>query len=241
MTNPFYNPEFENLVDKELIPFGVSIAPYKNAMEARGYTYNTRDNEFPPTPIFSTINPFNDTIRAAKNVLEIGCGVGRNLPIIMEETTAHYYGVDPNDDMTKYFWDIQPDKWKDRVTLCKTFEELPPEIKFDFVMVTFVFQHIGFRPPFGQMNVADITLQAMKYTTNGTVWFVLEHEREEIWQQRWMDMCGITPTVYFKPGGDYYDYGDGSRPTVGKLPYPEFISMTHRGNDNNLIIFQEVK
>src|ERR1035441_6784455 len=102
---------------------------------------------------------------------------------------------------------------------------------FDFVLVTFVFQHIGFRPPFGQMNVTDITKQAMKHTHNGTVWFVLEHEREEVWQDRWLQQCRITPDVYFKPGGNHAG--------GGIIPYPEFEIMTHRGNDNNLIIFKE--
>lgn len=220
-------------LNKKLVPFGVSVHPYKDARDARGETYTTRTDGFPPTPFISSINPFNDEIFNSKNVLEIGPGVGRNLPFIMEQTSAHYYGVDPNEGMLAHFWEVQDTKWKDRVTLCKSFEELPENVKCDFVIVTFVFQHIGYRPPAGQMNVADITKAAMKHTTNNAVWFVLEHEREEVWQHRWMQDCNIKPAVYFICGGNYAG--------GGQIPYPEFESMTHRGNDNNLIIFQENK
>lgn len=236
MNNPFEIisstvPHFQ--LDKKLIPYGVSIDTYHDADHAKGYTYTTADGGFPPTPVLSSLNPYNEEIKNSKNVLEIGAGVGRNLPFVMEQTSAHYYMVDPNEQMHKYFWDIQPEKYKDRVTLCKSFDELPADVLMDFVLVTFVFQHIGFRPPFGQMNVADITLEAMKHTHDGTVWFVLEHEREEIWQERWMGTCKITPSVYFKPGGNH----SGG----GVIPYPEFESMAHRGNDNNIIIFKENK
>ena len=218
---------------KNLVPFGVSIADYQNAHDAKGYTYTTRDGEYPPTPFISPINPFNAEILESKNILEIGCGVGRNLPFVMEQTEAHYYGVDPNEKMLKYFWEVQDEKWKDRVTLCQSFDDLPEDVKFDFVMVVFVFQHIGFRPPDGEMNVADITKEAMKHTKQGTVWFVLEHEREELWQENWMSRCGIEPAVYYRPGGNHAG--------GGTLPYPEFEVMTHRGNDNNIIIFKEDK
>ncbi len=225
-------PHF-HLSSKKLDPYGVSIDNYNDADHAKGYTYTTRDGGFPPTPIFSPLNPFNEEIKNAKNVLEIGGGVGRNLPIIMEETNAHYHMVDPNDKMRNYFWDIQDKKYMDRVTLYKDFSELPSDVVIDFVLVTFVFQHIGFRPSIENMNVADITLEAMKHTRDGAVWFVLEHEREEVWQTRWMKACGIVPDVYFKPEG--HAHGGGA------IPYPEFESMTHRGNDNNIIIFKEKK
>lgn len=219
-------------IQKKLEPFGVSVAEYPTLAHARGYTYNTNENEFPPTPIFSPLNPYNEEIKNAKHVMEIGCGVGRNLPIIMEETNAHYYGVDPNVAMTDYFWQLQPEKWKSRVTLCKSFDELPVGVVMDFVLVTFVFQHIGFRPAAHQMNVSDITKQAMQHGDNNTVWFVLEHEREEQWQQRWISDCNIKPDVYYKPGG--HPHGGGT------IPYPEFELMTHRGNDNNIIIFKQI-
>jgi len=220
-------------VPKDLVAYGVSVTKYLDAKDARGHTYTTRDDGYPPTPFISPLNPFNTDILESKNVLEIGPGVGRNLPFVMEQTNAHYYGVDPNVEMTKYFWDIQDPKWKDRVTLCQNFKELPPEIEFDFVIVVFVFQHIGYRVPFGQMDIGDITLEAMQHTKVGTIWFVLEHEREEKWQQRWLTQCNIMPEVYYKPGGDHAG--------GGAIPYPEFELMTHRGNDNNIIIFKEDK
>lgn len=216
---------------KDFEKFGLSVQPYRNANEARGHTYTTRIDGYPPTPFISSLNPFNAQILASKNVLEVGGGVGRNLPFVMEQTKAYYYNVDPNEEMLRYFWDIQDPKWQPRVTLCHSFEELPDEVQFDFIIVTFVFQHIGFRPGSLQMNVTDITKEAMKHGKPGTVWFVFEHEREEQWQDRWLSECGITPAVYFKPGGDAFG--------GGTIPYPEFEIMTHRGNDNNIIIFQQ--
>lgn len=218
---------------KKLAPFGLSVAEYRSGRDARGYTYTTRDDGFPPTPFIFDANPFNRDILASNNVLEIGSGVGRNLPFVMEKTLANYYTVDPNENMLKYFWDVQDHKWKARVELCKDFNELPEGLKFDFVIVTFVFQHIGFRPSYGEMNVTDITKEAMKHTREGTIWFVMEHEREELWQERWLKECNITPEVYLKPGGDPFG--------GGVLIYPEFEPMTHRGNDNNVIVFRERK
>lgn len=232
MSNPFYNREFDELIDKKLAP-EVRFIDVRPMEDARGTTYTTKHNELTPTPFFSPFNPVNDEILAAKNILEIGGGVGRNLPPLMEQTNAHYWCVDPGVEITKYFWDIQDHKYKDRVTLCKDFSELPNDIKFDAVIVTFVFMHIGYRAPFGQMNVTDITLEAMKHTNNECVWFVMEHEREERWQEQWLRECNITPIVYFKPGGDW----SGG----GVIPYPEFEPMTHRGNDHNIIIFKEAK
>jgi cyclopropane fatty-acyl-phospholipid synthase-like methyltransferase len=220
--------------DKEFKKFGIAAIDYTDADTARGFTYTTLQNEFPPTPILSPINPFNDDIITAKNVLEIGCGVGRNLPYIMEKTNAHYWGIDPNKEMLQYFWDVSDHKYKDRVTLVHDWSELPAELRFDFVLSTFVFQHIAFMAPEGVMNVSDITRQAMKFTRPGTVWFVLEHEREQAgWQERWMKECKIIPEVYYRPGGNHAG--------GGTIPYPEFVSMTHRGNDNNIIIFKEKK
>ena len=232
MTNPFYNPEFEDLVDKKLV-VEARFGPHRAIEMVRGDTYTTRHDELAPTPFFTDFHPFSDDMRAAKNVLEIGGGIGRNLPIIMEQTNAHYWNVDPAEDVPKYFWDIQDKKYQDRVTLCRDFTVLPPDLVIDFVIVTFVFMHIGFRPLFGQMDVSDMTKAAMKHTHNGTVWYVLEHEREEVWQERWLSECGIKPDIYYKPGGMHFG--------GGTMPYPEFEPMTHRGNDHNLIIFKETK
>lgn len=233
MTNSYIQSSELDLGPKQLTPWGVSVANYRSSQDAAGYVYTTRDGNLPPTPFISPINPFNQEILDAKNVLEIGGGVGRNLPFVMEKTNAYYTSVDPNVEMTKYFWDIQDPKWKNRVSLYENFSSLNQNIRFDFVIVTFVFQHIGFRPSSVVMNVSDITKEAMNYTKDGTVWFLLEHEREEIWQNRWLSEINISPTVYFKPGGTPIG--------GGKIPYPEFELMTHRGNDHNIIIFKEHK
>ena len=227
-----YSKMFDE-IEKSLVPYGVSIHDYKNAQEAAGFTYTTNTGECLPTPFFFESNPFRSEMLSSKNVLEIGCGVGRNLSMIMEHTDAHYWGVDPNLKMTQYFWEVQDPKWKSRVTIVSDFKELPTDLSIDTVIVTFVFQHIGFRPPYGQMHVVDITKAAMQYTHNDTVWFVYEHEREERWQERWLSELNIVPEYYFKAGGNH----DGG----GTLPSIEFATMAHRGNDNNLIMFKEHK
>ena len=64
-----------------------------------------------------------------KKICDIGCGVGRNLPWIMENTSAIYVGLDPNTTMTDNFWEVQSqnyniDSWKDRVILCNDFNQI---------------------------------------------------------------------------------------------------------------------
>jgi len=102
---------------KEFVRFGAGAKDYISPEHARKDTYNTKNNKSPPTPLICKANPFNDEIKNAKFILEIGCGIGRNVPWIMENTNAFYYGVDPNDTMLKYFWSITDKKWKNRVAL----------------------------------------------------------------------------------------------------------------------------
>ena len=189
---------------------------------ARGYTYTTRDDGFPPTNLAMPENPFVVEVLGAQNILDVGCGVGRNLPWIMEHTHARYHGLDPNPVMLENFWKVTDPKYKDprRVELYDDIDLLPPGLQMDVVVVTFVFQHLGFRAPPDVMNVTDITRRIRDHTRRGTVWILLEHELEELWIRRWTTENNIKPDVF--------------------IPYYKGLpELLHRGDQSHLIIWKE--
>jgi cyclopropane fatty-acyl-phospholipid synthase-like methyltransferase len=207
---------------KELVKFGVAAKDYDSAQDAASHTYMTRDAQLVPTPLIFGDNPYNKDVEKASIILDLGCGIGRNLPWIMANTSASYIGLDPHPDMHKYFWDVQDEKWKDRVTLVKDFTELATALDgkaIDVVVCTFVFQHIGFRPPEGQMNIADITVETRKLTTPSAVWIMYEHDGEEDWIGRWITETGVFPQVYMRN-------------------YDRIPELSHRGN-HHLILWKE--
>lgn len=216
--------------DKKLLEYGVSrseniineakSAKVEEYLVARGYTYTMRDDSFPSTRLANDNNPFNDDVLVAKNILDFGCGVGRNLPWIYENTEATYYGIDPNQVMLDNFWVVTDKKYKDRTVLMSDFSELPDGLIFDMVVSTFVFQHLGYRSPEDAMNVTDMTQKIMQYTRKGTIWFLLEHEGEESWLDRWFTENDIEPDVF-------------------ELNYTGLPEMTHRGTAAHLIIWKQ--
>jgi ubiquinone/menaquinone biosynthesis C-methylase UbiE len=209
---------------KKLEGYGVAHIKYKDAEHAKSYTYDTVNLTFPSTILTFKDNPYNKEVLKAKNILDYGCGVGRNLKWIMENTKAHYYGIDTNEDMLKYFWETNKDliKYKDRVTIGKDFSIL--DKKIDLVVITFVFQHFTYRVPEGVMNIDDITKEIKKHCTKVSTWIMLEHDSEDIgWQQKWMTNCSIKPDVYI------------TNYTVKGVCHQE--ELCHRGN-HNLIIFK---
>ena len=216
---------------KQLIEYGVANS--KNIVDeakradvpvekvARGYTYTTREDEFPPMPLVLPENPFNDEVLAAKTILDLGCGVGRNLPWIYENTEAMYYGLDPNQVMLDNFWAVTNATYTNRTTLMKDFTHIPSDMIFDVVVSTYVFQHLGYsKTPKGGMNPTDITQEIMKYTREGTIWILLEHEREESWMDKWFEENNITPDVF-------------------ELNWSGIEELTHRGNDAHLVIWRQ--
>ncbi len=202
-------------MEKKLEMFGVAARDYKDKEEAIGYTYTTRTGENISTNLTPAENPFSEQILSSKNILDVGCGIGRNLKWIMENTNSHYHGIDPNESMLRFFWEVQDQKWKDRVTLHKDFSTFT-NVKFDTVVITFVFQHIGYRPSESQMNIDDITNEIKKYTTGETVWFLFEHQGEEPWISKWLKNNKIEPHVFIE------NYGG-------------LEELTHRGNHNLII------
>jgi SAM-dependent methyltransferase len=174
---------------KKLVEYGVAATHFTSAQDAHSHTYMTNDGRAVSTPLIFADNPYNDRVAGAKAILDIGCGTGRNLEWVMQNTDAHYYGIDPNPSMHEFFWDVQDTKWLSRVSLFREFTF--PAVQFDAVVCTFVFQHIGFRPPTGQMNVTDITKEALKFCDEKTVWIMYEHDWEEPWMEQWMAECNI--------------------------------------------------
>ena len=209
---------------KQLTKYGVASGDYKTAIEAASHTYMDKNEKLVPTPLIFADNPFNEQVKNAKNILDLGCGVGRNLSWIMENTNAHYWGFDPNQSMLDHFWEVNDPKWKDRVTLAKSTDEInfmmidaPP--KMDVVVCTFVYQHIGYRPDANSMNITDITQEVRRFSKSNSIWIMYEHDWEEIWIDRWFMECGIDPDVY-------------------KRDYTGIEELTHR-RPHHLIIFED--
>lgn len=183
----------------ELKVFGVASVEMPNSHEAKGYTYTMNDGSFPSTILSPPLNPY--TFDNAKNILDFGCGVGRNLAWIMQNTDANYIGLEPNSSMRKYFWDIQeeqyPDEyesWKDRVTLASTFSEIP-DVKVDWFVSTFVMQHLGYRLNVTP-NLTDIYNELMKFAHDDSHWFLIEHDSEENWIEHFQEQTGVEFEVY---------------------------------------------
>lgn len=190
---------------KVLKKFGVASENFSSAESARGATYTTRDNKFPPTTLACPGNPYITELNSAKYILDFGCGVGRNLPWIMNNTNAHYIGLDPNTDMTRFFWEVQSNEghnineWKPRVTLINEFSELDTNIKFDYVVTTFVLQHLGYRYiVINGLNLTEITKKILSRMNDGAVFFAIEHESEEYWIDRWLRECNIKLDTYIR-------------------------------------------
>lgn len=211
--------------------YGVAKKDYGSAHDAKGDTYTCRDGSFVSTNLACDENPFKQELIKSKYILDFGCGVGRNLSWIMQNTSANYVGIDPNTYMTKYFWEVQKerdeysDEWMSRTTVCNTFEEIPSNVKFDYVVSTFVLQHLGYRLTGDSiMNITDITQTIFKNLNDGAVWFAIEHDGEEPgWLDRWRSENNIEFDVYIR----------------GYKGIPE---LTHRDNvhrdGHHLIIFK---
>ena len=204
---------------KRLEAAGVASGDYKTPEQAADMTYLTSDGKLIPTPFDHEDNPYRDELADVKKVLEIGCGVGRNLPFFMEKTSAHYTGIDPNKSMLEHFWHFN--KPTERAHIANKFDASIQGAGFDMVVSTFVLQHFTHRTAPDVMNSSDITREIMKHTKDGCIWFMLEHMHEDDgWLIRWMEEFNVDPEVYI-------DSWEGP-------------GMTDRGS-HNLLIFKERK
>lgn len=189
----------------KLRKYGVADKDYTTAHDAKGDTYTRLDGSFPSTNLACAENPFAAELRTAKYILDLGCGVGRNLTWVMENTDAIYIGLDPNTTMTEYFWEVQKDRgyleesWEDRVFIYNEFSEIPDTIRFDYVVSTFVLQHLGYRYTVSEaFNITGITKSIKGKCNPGAVWFALEHDSEEDWIPTWAEECNIIFETYIR-------------------------------------------
>lgn len=186
------------MTDKRYEMVGIGGVLYPTAHDAASHTYMKNDGSLPSTPLIFPDNPFNEQVAAAQNILDIGCGIGRNLSWIMENTQANYIGLEPNASMRQFYWDIQNTKWQNRAQVIPHIDNFPEDIKFDIVVCTFVFQHIGRMTAPDQMNVIDITKEVLKHCKPGCVWIMYEHDWEDLWIEDWIRECNVNLVVYHR-------------------------------------------
>lgn len=185
-----------------LSPFGMSSHQYSNKDAAIYATYIDNTGKPVPTRLNVPENPYINEIINADVILDLGCGIGRNLPWIMDNTHAEYIGLEPNDSMRRFFWDVQEHKHKRFVTLCKDFQELDIACGgsiIDAVVCTFVLQHLTAKLTLpGIMGRNEITQKVMQRCKPGAVWFLYESEYEEEWVRDWARACNIHFDVLIK-------------------------------------------
>jgi cyclopropane fatty-acyl-phospholipid synthase-like methyltransferase len=185
-------------MNKNLNAFGIASIEFDNLDMAKAYTYDDALGTFPPTPLLLKENPFNDEVLQAKSILEVGCGIGRNLPWILQHTRAKYFGLEPNPSMVKFFNDHHRNIQSERFEIHEDYRTLP-KMKFDIVLITFVLQHITYRPQGDSMNVDDIIQMCFEFSHPDTVFILIEHEfEEEGWMSKWFKNNQIFPDVYIR-------------------------------------------
>jgi cyclopropane fatty-acyl-phospholipid synthase-like methyltransferase len=186
---------------KQFRAYGVASKLYDTPDAAAGDTYTDKDGSLVVAPFAFPANPYSQEVLNASNIFEIGTGVGRNIRWIMENTKANYFGVEPNPNMYKYIWNFVDSKYKDRCYISQTFDSIINSVKYDVVISTFVFQHIGYMPDEHEPNtenVSDITNHIRKNTKLGTIWILYEHDSEDLWIDRWFNEQHIKPDVYIR-------------------------------------------
>jgi len=181
---------------KALRPHGKDPIFFQNKDEAMGWTYTANDGSIPSFPLDFEDNPYSDECMNAKNLFEIGMGVGRNAIGIHKNTNIHYHGLEPNESMGKWFWEWNDKKYEERTSLYTNWDEIEKGTKFDVMLSTFVLQHITYKNP-SAWNVSDIVNKMKEYAHEDTTWILYEHDGEYGgWIDKMFNECGITPEVY---------------------------------------------
>ena len=169
-----------------------------SSLAAMGQAYSGNDDEPVSFPMEFEDNPYSDECVNANSLFEIGFGCGRNAIGIHRDTDIHYHGLEPNETMSKWFWDWNDKKYEKRTSLYKDWDEIEDGTKFDVMLSTFVLQHITYKNS-DMWNVTDIIKKMKEYAHEDTTWILYEHDGEhEGWIDRMLSECGIAPIVYHR-------------------------------------------
>ena len=178
------------MTEKKFETYGIASGNFKSLNEA--LAHSKIQDKLVKSPIVFPQNPFNQHILESNNILEIGCGTGRNLEWILNNTKATYIGLDPNISMLNYFWEQNCgyNYMNKRIHITSDiYNSILQSKKYDVILSTFVFQHIAYNPTENIMNIDDITQIILRFTNKETVWFLIEHEGEQKdgWFDRWIN------------------------------------------------------
>ena len=168
-------------------------------MAAMAQAYSSVHHHEPVSfPMEFDENPYSDECVNANSLFEIGFGCGRNAIGIHKDTDIHYHGLEPNETMSKWFWDWNDKKYEKRTSLYKDWDEIEDGTKFDVMLSTFVLQHITYNNS-DVWNVTDIINKMKEYAHENTTWILYEHDGEYAgWIDRMFSECGIEPIVYHR-------------------------------------------
>ena len=106
------------------------------------------------------VDLYGNLIDKASNVLEIGCGWGRNAQYFINEKHINYYSFDPSPTSLMYFKRLNLSS--DRFYISHDLDNKITSNKYDLIFSTFVLQHVGFLP--GNTLVDDNTLDSESLT-----------------------------------------------------------------------------
>lgn len=143
---------------------------------------------------------WGDLIERTKNVLEIGCGTGRNAQFFLNQTDhINYYGFDQSKTSLKYFkknkyWDFT-DK-EHRFYVSNEVDEKILGQKYDLIFSTFVLQHIGFTSPVGIHNATSLTECLFDYLKVDGYWMSYELSQG---QNEWNPFIWANSFEVFEP------------------------------------------
>lgn len=209
-------------MEKEFKPFGPNVRrlqhqKFTSVEDVRRAIFNIE--KLQSSSIMIPQNPFNEKIQKAKHILEIGCGFGRNIPGIMENTSANYYSIDPNEKITSYLWDYVDSKYKSRVYIANSFDEKITSTKFDVVFDTYTLHHLNKIPNADTMDLDDITQKVLESCHKDTIWVMIETENEKPnWISEWAKKHNFTLSVFIR---DYLDYPEVNE-TVKNINFVAF-------------------
>lgn len=115
---------------------------------------------------------YGDLIDKASNVLEIGCGWGRNAQFFRKENHINYFAFDASSAALKFFDLLKLPK--NRFFVSQTINKKILEREYDLIYSTLVLQHIGFKTSNDQIDSEDIANMLLPSLKVGGFWVSYE-------------------------------------------------------------------